>query len=165
MVVLGIDPGLSAWGFGAVRRDGNRVQLLEHGSYRTDTRDAPALRLRDIHDRAGELIARLLPEEVALEDSYVGVDRRAALVVGQARGAILVACAEASVACVEYPPAVVKQVVCGYGRAEKGQVQRMVRAILGLESEPEPHHAADALAVAICHALSSPAARLAGAAR
>jgi crossover junction endodeoxyribonuclease RuvC len=165
VVVLGIDPGLAAWGFGAVCRTGSRVQLLEHGAYRTEARDAPELRLRDIHDRAGELIARLAPEHVALEDSYVGVDRRAALAVGQARGAVLVACAEAGVACIEYPPATVKQVVCGYGRAEKGQVQRMVRAILGLEAEPEPHHAADALAVAICHALSSPLAGLAGALR
>jgi crossover junction endodeoxyribonuclease RuvC len=166
VVVLGIDPGLAAWGFGAVRRSGSRVELVDHGCYRTAAREAIELRLRDIHDRAGELLARLAPEQVALEESYVGVDRRAALLVGQARGAVLVACARAGVGCVEYPPATVKQVVCGYGRAQKDQVQRMVRAILGLDSEPEPHHAADALAVAICHALSSPAAaRLAGAMR
>jgi crossover junction endodeoxyribonuclease RuvC len=96
------------------------------------------------------------PDAVALEESYVGADARIALSVGQARGAVLVAAASAGVPCVEYAPAVVKQAVCGYGRAEKGQVQRMVKAILGLPEPPSPHHAADALAVAICHALAPP---------
>jgi crossover junction endodeoxyribonuclease RuvC len=97
-----------------------------------------------------------------LEDSYVGADARTALSVGQARGAALVACAAARVACAEYPPATVKSTVCGYGRAEKAQVQRMVRAILGLPDVPRPHHASDALAVAICHALAPPLQRAAG---
>jgi crossover junction endodeoxyribonuclease RuvC len=103
-----------------------------------------------------ELIVRHEPDAVALEESFVGVDARTALSVGQARGAVLVASARAGVACAEYSPARVKQTVCGYGRAEKQQVQRMVRAILGLQSEPTPTHAADALAVAICHALAPP---------
>ena len=84
---------------------------------------------------------------------------RIALSVGQARGAVLVAASSAGVACAEYAPARVKQAVCGYGRADKEQVGRMVRAILGLEQVPEPSHAADALAVAICHATSSPLLR------
>ena len=95
----------------------------------------------------------------------MGVDARTALSVGQARGAVLVACAAASVACAEYPPATVKQAVCGYGRADKQQVQRMVKAVLGLSETPRPHHAADALAVALCHALAPPLAALAGARR
>jgi crossover junction endodeoxyribonuclease RuvC len=99
---------------------------------------------------------------VAVEESYVGRDARAALSVGQARGVTLVACANAGIPCAEYPPATVKQAVCGYGRAEKGQVQRMVQAILRLDELPDPHHAADALAVAICHALASPIAELSG---
>jgi crossover junction endodeoxyribonuclease RuvC len=102
---------------------------------------------------------------VALEESYVGADARTALSVGQARGAALVACANAEIPCAEYPPATVKQAVCGYGRADKAQVQRMVRAILTLDEDPRPHHAADALAVAICHALASPLYALAGAKR
>ena len=102
---------------------------------------------------------------VALEESFVGADARTALSVGQARGAALVACANADVPCAEYPPATVKQAVCGYGRADKAQVQRMVRAILTLDEDPRPHHAADALAVAICHALASPLLALAGAKR
>jgi len=86
----------------------------------------------------------------------VGADARIALSVGQARGAVLVAAAAAGVDCTEYAPARVKQTVCGYGRAEKGQVQRMVKLVLGLEAEPATSHEADALAVAICHALAPP---------
>jgi crossover junction endodeoxyribonuclease RuvC len=112
-----------------------------------------------------DLIARHEPAAVALEESFVGADARTALSVGQARGAALVACAAAEVACAEYPPASVKHAVCGYGRAEKAQVQRMVRSILGLDEEPRPHHAADALAVAICHALAPPLMALVGARR
>jgi crossover junction endodeoxyribonuclease RuvC len=111
-------------------------------------------RLLTIFDGVQELIASHAPEAVALEESYVGADARIALSVGQARGAVLVAAASAGVACVEYAPACVKQAVCGYGRADKGQMQRMVKAILGLSEPPTPHHAADALAVAICHALA-----------
>ena len=121
--------------------------------------------MKEIYDRVADLIAYYEPEAVALEESYVGVDARTALFVGQARGAVLVACASAEVACAEYPPATVKQAVCGYGRADKEQVQRMVKAILGLHDKPTPHHAADALAVAICHALAPPLQALVGAAR
>ena len=103
-----------------------------------------------------ELVAEHAPDAVALEESFVGADARIALSVGQARGAVLVAAASAGVDCAEYAPARVKQAVCGYGRAEKGQMQRMVRLILGLDSDPRSSHAADALAVAICHALGSP---------
>ena len=103
-----------------------------------------------------ELIAEHAPDAVALEESFVGADARIALSVGQARGAVLVAAASAGVECAEYAPARVKQAVCGYGRAEKGQMQRMVKLILGLDAEPDSTHAADALAVAICHALAPP---------
>ncbi len=109
-----------------------------------------------------QLIEDHRPDAVALEESFVGADARTALSVGQARGAILVACELGGVEAVEYAPAHVKQAVCGYGRAEKAQVQRMVQAILGLEQLPEPHHAADALAVAICHALAPPLLRAVG---
>ena len=120
---------------------------------------APAahdLRGRRGADRAYE------PDALAIEESFVGADPRTALSVGQARGAILVAAALAGVECTEYAPASVKQAVCGYGRAEKAQVQRMVTAILSLKEPPKPTHAADALAVAICHALAPPLMRVAG---
>ena len=113
---------------------GGRLQAVEYGWWETSPRDAPALRLKRIHDEVAELIARHEPEAVALEESFVGADARIALSVGQARGAALVACATADVPCAEYPPATVKQAVCGYGRAEKDQVQRMVKAVLGLPS-------------------------------
>jgi crossover junction endodeoxyribonuclease RuvC len=117
------------------------------------------LRLRTIFDGVSGLIAEHGPDAVALEESYVGADARIALSVGQARGAVLVAASSAGIACAEYPPASVKQAVCGYGRAEKEQVGKMVKAILGLDDVPAPNHAADALAVAICHALAPPLQR------
>ena len=119
------------------------------------------LRLKTIHDAVVGLIAEHAPDAVALEESYVGADARIALSVGQARGAVLVAAANAGVECREYAPASVKQAICGYGRAEKAQMQRMVKMILALPELPTPHHAADALAVAICHALAPPLLRAA----
>lgn len=165
MTVLGIDPGTAACGYGVVRRDGTRLVALDFGWFGTPSREQPQVRLKVIHDEVADLLARHAPAAVALEESFVGADARTALSVGQARGAALVACANAEVACAEYPPATVKQAVCGYGRADKAQVQRMVRAILSLDEDPRPHHAADALAVAICHALASPLLALAGAKR
>jgi crossover junction endodeoxyribonuclease RuvC len=162
--VLGIDPGTAACGYGIVHESGGRLQAVEFGWWPTPTRERPELRLKRIHDAVAELIARHEPDAAALEESYVGADARIALSVGQARGAALVACAAAELRCTEYSPASVKSAVCGYGRAEKAQVQRMVKAVLGLDEPPRPHHAADALAVAICHALAPPLARLAGAA-
>ena len=114
-----------------------------------------------IFDGVAGLITEHEPDAVALEESFVGADARIALFVGQARGAALVAAASAGVACTEYAPARVKQSVCGYGRADKGQVSRMVKMLLTLETEPETSHAADALAVAICHASMPPLVRIA----
>ena len=162
MKVLGIDPGTAACGFGIVQGSGGRLREVAHGWWRSTAAEAPALRLKRIFDGVGELIALHRPDAVALEESYVGADARIALSVGQARGAVLVACALADVDCAEYAPALVKQAVCGYGRAEKDQVQRMVKTILALEKLPTPNHAADALAVAICHALASPLLKMAG---
>jgi crossover junction endodeoxyribonuclease RuvC len=159
--VLGIDPGTAACGFGVVvhERDG-RLRALEYDWWRTPAGERPELRLRRIFDGVQDLVHRHAPDAVALEESFVGADARTALSVGQARGAVLVAAASLEVGCAEYPPATVKQAVCGYGRADKAQVQRMVKAILGLEEAPEPSHAADALAVAICHALAPPLLRV-----
>jgi crossover junction endodeoxyribonuclease RuvC len=160
--VLGIDPGTAACGYGIVQREDGRLKAVDFGWWATPSRARTADRLKRIHDAVADLIAEHVPDAVALEESYVGVDARTALFVGQARGAALVACANAGVECAEYPPATVKQAVCGYGRAEKGQVQRMVRATLALSEPPKPHHASDALAVAICHALASPLMAVAG---
>ena len=123
---------------------------MAHGSWSTSPVERQELRLKTIFDGVTGLLAQHAPDVVALEESYVGADARIALSVGQARGAALVACAAAGVAAVEYAPAHVKRVVCGYGRAEKAQIKRMVRLVLGVEVTDD--HASDALAVAICHA-------------
>ena len=161
MRVLGIDPGTAACGYGIVHESGGRLQAVDHGWWRTPAGDRPELRLKALFDRVTALIEAHRPQAVALEESFVGADARIALSVGQARGAVLVASARAGVACAEYAPARVKQSVCGYGRADKEQVARMVKAILALERAPVPSHAADALAVAICHALRPPLAEVA----
>jgi len=123
---------------------------MAHGSWSTSPVERQELRLKTIFDGVTGLLAQHAPDVVALEESSVGADARIALSVGQARGAALVACAAAGVAAVEYAPAHVKRVVCGYGRAEKAQIKRMVRLVLGVEVTDD--HASDALAVAICHA-------------
>ena len=156
MKVLGIDPGTAACGYGIVQESGGRIRSLGHGWWETPAGERPELRLKTIFDRVQEVIAAHEPHAVAVEESFVGADARIALSVGQARGAVLVAAAAAGVECAEYAPARVKQAVCGYGRAE------MVRAILALDETPSPSHAADALAVAICHALAPPLLRIAG---
>ena len=156
MKVIGIDPGTASCGYGIVQESEGRLRAIDHGWWKTRADERPEVRLRTIFDGVAELIDRHGPDAVAIEESFVGVDARTALSVGQARGAVLVAAATVGVECAEYPPARVKQAVCGYGRAEKAQVQRMVRAILGMAEAPSPSHAADALAVAICHALAPP---------
>jgi crossover junction endodeoxyribonuclease RuvC len=161
--VIGIDPGTAACGFGIVHESGGRLRGIAHGCWSTPAGEDVALRLKTIYDGVAGLVAEHSPDAVALEESYVGADARIALSVGQARGAVLVAAANAGVACTEYAPARVKQTVCGYGRADKAQVQRMVKMILSLDEIPTPNHAADALAVAICHALAPPLLRMAAA--
>ena len=156
MRVLGIDPGTAACGYAIVHESDGRLRALDHGCWRTQPRERPELRLKTIFEGVQELVGRHEPDAVALEESFVGADARIALSVGQARGAVLVASALAGVGCAEYAPARVKQMVCGYGRAEKAQVSRMVQTILGLAAPPSSTHASDALAVAICHALAPP---------
>jgi crossover junction endodeoxyribonuclease RuvC len=160
--VIGIDPGTASCGYGIVHESDGRLRAIDHGWWKTAAGERPELRLKTIFEAVAALIAEHSPDAVALEESFVGADARIALSVGQARGAVMVAAASAGVECTEYSPARVKQAVCGYGRAEKQQVQKMVKAILSLETAPTPSHAADALAVAICHALAPPLLRVAG---
>jgi crossover junction endodeoxyribonuclease RuvC len=160
--VIGIDPGTASCGYGIVHESDGRLKAIDHGWWKTAAGERLELRLKTIFDGVAGLIDEHRPDAVALEESFVGADARTALSVGQARGAVMVAAASAGVECAEYPPARVKQTVCGYGRAEKQQVQKMVKAILSLEELPTPTHAADALAVAICHALAPPLLRIAG---
>ncbi|MGH3133811.1 MAG: crossover junction endodeoxyribonuclease RuvC [Gaiellaceae bacterium] len=156
MKVLGIDPGTAACGYGIVHESDGRLRAVVSGQWRTSARERPDARRLAIFAGVQQLSAEHEPDAVALEESFDGADARIALSVGQARGAVLVAAASAGVACAEYAPARVKQAVCGYGRAEKGQMQRMVKILLALDADPTSSHAADALAVAICHALAPP---------
>jgi crossover junction endodeoxyribonuclease RuvC len=160
--VIGIDPGTASCGYGIVHESDGRLKAIDHGLWTTPAAERLELRLKTIYDGVAGLIEAHRPAAVAVEESFVGADARTALSVGQARGAVMVAAANAGVECTEYPPARVKQAVCGYGRAEKQQIQKMVQAILSLQAPPTPTHAADALAVAICHALAPPLLRIAG---
>ena len=162
MKVIGIDPGTANCGYGIVHEKDGRLEAIDHGWWKTSAAERPEQRLKTIFDAVAGLIEAHRPDAVVLEESFVGADARTALSVGQARGAVMVAAANAGIDCAEYPPARVKQTVCGYGRAEKSQVQKMVKVILKMDTEPTPSHAADALAVAICHALAPPLLRIAG---
>jgi crossover junction endodeoxyribonuclease RuvC len=154
VVVLGIDPGLACTGFGVVRVEGQRVTALAHGDIPTRPRDDPAERLHRIHAGVSEVLALHAPDSAALESLFIGLDPRAILSVGQARGVALAACGAAGVASSEYAPAQIKRAVCGSGRAPKDQIGRMITVILRLEGTPPSEHAADALAVALTHAWS-----------
>jgi crossover junction endodeoxyribonuclease RuvC len=160
--VVGVDPGLAACGYAVVDADGRKTEALAYGCWQTQAGVRVELRLRELYLALSDLLAQYKPDAVALEESFVGRDARVALTVGQVRGTLLVAAARADVPCSEYPPATVKQAVCGYGRADKQQVQRMAKALLGMDATPTPTHAADALAVAICHATAPALLRLAG---
>jgi crossover junction endodeoxyribonuclease RuvC len=155
MIVLGIDPGMAQTGFGVVAADAGRLRAVAHGEVGTPAGEAPELRLCALQRRMEELVGEHAPQAAALEDLYVGANPRTILAVGQARGAILAACGAAGVPVAGYAPAEIKSAVCGFGRADKGQVVRMVSAILGLQQVRLSSHAADALAAAVCHAQRS----------
>lgn len=154
---MGIDPGLANTGFGVVRASGAKMRALDGGVIEVPKGPALAERLRQIHHSIRELLEAHEPEALALEDLYFGKNVRSAMGVGQARGVIMLAAAECNIPCFDYTPQAVKNAVCGTGAAEKDQVQRMVQGLLGLATIPSSDHAADALAVAICHASQSPA--------
>jgi crossover junction endodeoxyribonuclease RuvC len=159
MVVLGIDPGLANTGYGVVARRSGRLAALDGGVIETRAGVPPERRLAVLHQRVHDLIATHEPDAVALEALFFGQNVGTAFAVGQARGAVLVAAGERGVPCCDYTPQQVKSAVCGSGRAPKDQVQRMVQALLRLPAPPRPDHAADALAVAICHANHGPMVR------
>ena len=156
VIVLGIDPGLANTGYGVVARRDGRLVALDGGVIQTRP-DAPQeRRLADIHAAVEALLSEHRPDAMALEQLYFGQNVRTAFAVGQARGAAMLAAGQHGVPCAGYTPQQVKGAVCGSGRAQKDQVARMVRALLGLQEDPKPDHAADALAVAICHANCAP---------
>ena len=161
MRVFGIDPGSDRTGYGCVETDGSRHRIVVCGAI---TAPVPARfpdKLLLIHSRLADLLQQCRPDCVAIENVFHSVNVRSALKLGHARGVAMLAAVEAGLSVVEYTPAEIKRAVVGYGRAEKAQVQHMVKLLLGLAAVPSPHDAADALAVAICHAHSHTSARVA----
>jgi crossover junction endodeoxyribonuclease RuvC len=156
VIVLGIDPGLAATGYGVVAQHGGRLLALDGGVIDTPAGRPSEARLAAIFERVGDLLAEHDPGAVALEALYFGQNVRTAFAVGQARGVALLAAGQRAVPCVDYTPQQIKSTVCGSGRAAKGQVQDMVKRLLALPEPPRPDHAADALAVAICHLNHAP---------
>lgn len=150
--ILGIDPGTASTGFGIVDVDGSRVTPVWYDCLTTPSTDEPVERLATIAKSVRLIIEKFQPQEAAVEDLFFGAGPRVALQVGQARGATMLVCYEAGLTVHEYAPTVIKQSVAGHGRAEKQQVQEMVRAQLSMTEIPRPNHAADALAVALTHA-------------
>src|ERR671931_1122790 len=159
IVVMGVDPGVASTGFVVVRVAGGRMSAIDGGVIEVAPGEPTEMRLERIHDELVQLIDWHEPAALALEDVYFGRNVRSAIGVGQARGVALLAAAKRGIACFDYTPQAVKMAVCGTGAAAKKQVQRMVETLLGLPQQPESDHAADALAVAICHAAHAQAAR------
>jgi crossover junction endodeoxyribonuclease RuvC len=148
---MGIDPGAANLGFGIVRVEGNHMVALDGGVVETAPDQPIERRLERIHRALAELIAWHEPRAMAIESVYYGKNVQSATIVGQASGVAMLAAAQRGVSCFAYTPQAIKMAVCGSGAAGKRQVQKMVGTLLGLPEPPSPDHAADALAVAICH--------------
>jgi crossover junction endodeoxyribonuclease RuvC len=161
MRIIGVDPGSDTTGYGVIDSDGRHYDLVEYAGIRGPKHLNFAERLLAISRKLEEVIERLSPQACAVEDTFYAVNVKSALKLGQARGAVLVVAARAGVEVFEYSPLEIKSALVGYGRAEKQQVQEMVRVLLGMKNVPEPLDASDALAVAICHInIASTRARL-----
>jgi crossover junction endodeoxyribonuclease RuvC len=154
--VLGIDPGTANTGYGVVERRGGRLLARDGGVITTAPGARPERRLAEIHARVCELLNEHEVDALAIEDLYFGTNARSAFAVGQARGVVMLAAGQRGLPCQSYTPQQVKGAVCGNGRADKLQVQRMVQTLLSLTELPRPDHAADALAVAVCHINHAP---------
>jgi len=155
MIVMGIDPGVATVGYGVVDYEKNRFRLIEYGTICTPAGMDMPRRLSLIYDGLCDIIRRLRPVSVAVEELFFNTNVKTAIAVGHGRGVALLAACREGLPISEYTPLQVKQAVVGYGRAEKKQVMEMVRVFLNLDEIPKPDDAADALAVAICHAHSS----------
>ena len=151
MRVFGIDPGSGRTGYGCIDGNGPRHRLVAYGAISAVPGATLPDRLSAIHANLKKLLATHRPDCVALENLFHAKNARSALILGHARGVAMLAAVDAGLPVIEYTPAEVKVAVVGYGRAEKGQIQQMVKLLLGLDEVPTPHDAADALAIAICH--------------
>jgi crossover junction endodeoxyribonuclease RuvC len=156
MIVLGIDPGIANTGYGVVERRLGRLFALDGGVIATRPEAPMQIRLAAIHRRVSELLAEHVVSVISLEDIFFGKNAASAFSVGQARGVVMLAAGQRRLDVVSYTPQQVKHAVCGSGRADKDQVARMVQSLLSLDVPPHPEHAADALAIAICHINGAP---------
>lgn len=152
--IFGIDPGYGRCGWGAVETNGSQLRLLACGVIETPAGEPLSRRLAALHHELARLLAQYRPGEAAVEELFFAKNVKTAIAVGQARGVVLLACAQAGVELAEYKPAEIKLAVSGYGAAAKTQVQHMVRLLLAMPEVPRLDDASDALAVAICHAHS-----------
>lgn len=151
MRIIGIDPGYAIMGWGILDLKGNKFSVVDYGSITTDAGVEAAKRLQHIYAELGAIIAKYQPEEAAIEELFFNNNAKTVILVGEARGIAVLACANAGLEISEYTPLQIKQALVGYGRADKKQVQAMVKAILNLKKVPKPDDTADAVAAAICH--------------
>lgn len=151
MKVLGIDPGSETLGWGVVEGSGLKYQLVDYGTVKSSAKDAFAKRLLKIYDGVAAVIEQYQPAVISVEEAFYANNVKVALKLGQVRGVVLLVGEQSNLEIAEYAPRLIKQTVVGYGNAEKHQVQEMVRVLLRMQKAPEPHDAADALAIAICH--------------
>lgn len=152
MRILGLDPGTATTGYGIIDVDEGELRMVEFGIITTPAGEAPEVRLQSIFQQLNQLIAQYKPDRAAVEQLFFGRNITTAIAVGQARGVLLLALADAGIPMGEYSPPKVKEAITGYGKADKEQMQLMVRHLLNLDETPHPDDAADALAVAITHA-------------
>ncbi|WP_003541657.1 crossover junction endodeoxyribonuclease RuvC [Desulfotomaculum nigrificans] len=152
MIILGIDPGTAITGYGVLEFKGNSYKPVDYNCLRTGPELSLDLRLKNLYQEINRIIAKYQPQYMAVEELFFNKNVRTALAVGHARGVALLAGANAGIPVAEYTPLQVKQAVTGYGKADKQQVQFMVKTLLSLPEVPKPDDVADALAVAICHA-------------
>ena len=151
MRILGIDPGYAILGYGIIDMKGNHFSVCGYGAVTTDATMEMPDRLKHLYAQIMDIIREYEPDVVSIEELFFNTNSKTAILVGQARGVIILACANSGVEIREYTPLQIKQGLVGYGRAEKKQVQAMVKAILNLSEVPKPDDTADALAAAICH--------------
>ena len=154
MRILGIDPGYAILGYGIIDVTGNRFSAVDYGSIMTDASMDMTSRLQSIYENLTNLINTYKPDEASIEELFFNNNAKTAILVGEARGVALLACANGGLPIGEYTPLQIKQSLVGYGRADKKQVQFMVKTMLNLAQVPKPDDTADALAAAICHAHS-----------
>jgi crossover junction endodeoxyribonuclease RuvC len=151
MIIMGIDPGFAITGYGIVKYEGNKFSVIDYGAITTEAKTVLSNRLLILNNRLDELLDKYKPDAFAIEELFFNKNIKTALTVGHGRGVAIVSAAKAGVEVFEYTPLQVKQAVVGYGRAEKAQVQQMIKAILNLSAIPKPDDVADALAIAVCH--------------